>query len=163
MAKTTTLTSAQAVVLYLQHQYSDWDGDRQRLIPGMFGIFGHGNVAGLGQALEEYGLNLPFYQAKNEQSMVHAAIGFAKAKNRRSTLACTASIGPGSTNMLTGAATATVNRIPVLLFPSDIFVNRGPGNVLQQLEHPLEGDATVNDTFRPLSRFSTEFRVRSNY
>jgi sugar lactone lactonase YvrE len=86
MAKTTTLTSAQAVVLYLQHQYSDWDGDRQRLIPGMFGIFGHGNVAGLGQALEEYGMDLPFYQAKNEQSMVHAAIGFAKAKNRRSTL-----------------------------------------------------------------------------
>jgi 3D-(3,5/4)-trihydroxycyclohexane-1,2-dione acylhydrolase (decyclizing) len=153
MAKTTTLTSAQAVVLYLQHQYSDWDGDRQRLIPGMFGIFGHGNVAGLGQALEEYGLDLPFYQAKNEQSMVHAAIGFAKAKNRRSTLACTASIGPGSTNMLTGAATATVNRIPVLLLPSDIFANRRPGNVLQQLEHPLEGDVTVNDAFRPLSRF----------
>ncbi|HEX6566861.1 MAG TPA: 3D-(3,5/4)-trihydroxycyclohexane-1,2-dione acylhydrolase (decyclizing), partial [Chthoniobacterales bacterium] len=119
----------------------------------MFGIFGHGNVAGLGQALEEYGSSLPFYQAKNEQSMVHAAIGFAKAKGRRSTLACTASIGPGSTNMLTGAATATVNRTPVLLFPSDTFSHRRPGNVLQQLEHPVEGDLTVNDAFRPLSRF----------
>jgi 3D-(3,5/4)-trihydroxycyclohexane-1,2-dione acylhydrolase (decyclizing) len=119
----------------------------------MFGIFGHGNVAGLGEALEEYGTDLPFYQAKNEQSMVHAAIGFAKAKNRRSTLACTASIGPGSTNMLTGAATATVNRIPVLLFPSDTFAHRRPGNVLQQLEHSMEADVTVNDAFRPLSRF----------
>jgi 3D-(3,5/4)-trihydroxycyclohexane-1,2-dione acylhydrolase (decyclizing) len=153
MVRTTTLTTSQAIVLYLQNQYSDSDGDRQRLIAGMFGIFGHGNVAGLGEALEEYGTNLPFYQAKNEQSMVHSAIGFAKAKCRRSTLACTASIGPGSTNMLTGAATATVNRIPVLLFPSDTFAHRRPGNVLQQLEHPLEGDVTVNDAFRPLSRF----------
>lgn len=153
MTKTVTLTTSQAIVLYLQSQYSDWDGDRQRLIFGMFGIFGHGNVAGLGEALEEYGNGLPFYQAKNEQSMVHAAIGFAKAKGRRSTLACTASIGPGSANMLTGAATATVNRIPVLLFPSDTFAHRRSGNVLQQLEHPLQGDVTVNDAFRPLSRF----------
>jgi 3D-(3,5/4)-trihydroxycyclohexane-1,2-dione acylhydrolase (decyclizing) len=153
MAKTISLTASQAIVLYLQNQYSDCDGDRQRLISGMFGIFGHGNVAGLGEALEEYGTVLPFYQAKNEQSMVHSAIGFAKAKCRRSTLACTASIGPGSTNMLTGAATATVNRIPVLLFPSDTFAHRRPGNVLQQLEHPSGGDVTVNDAFRPLSRF----------
>jgi 3D-(3,5/4)-trihydroxycyclohexane-1,2-dione acylhydrolase (decyclizing) len=152
MTKTITLTTCQAIVLYLQSQYSDWDGDRQRLISGVFGIFGHGNVGGFGQALEEYGTRLPFYQAKNEQSMVHAAIGFAKAKGRRSVLACTASIGPGSTNMLTGAATATVNRIPVLLFPSDTFAHRRPGNVLQQLEHPVEGDVTVNDAFRPLSR-----------
>src|SRR6516225_5499562 len=103
MSKSVNLTAAQAIVLYLQHQYSELDGKLERLIFAMFGIFGHGNVAGLGEALEEYGTDLPFYQAKNEQSMVHAAIGFAKAKNRRSTLACTASIGPGSTNMLTGA------------------------------------------------------------
>ena len=153
MTKTITLTTSQAIVLYLQSQYSDWDRDRQRLISGIFGIFGHGNVAGFGEALEEYGSGLPFYQAKNEQSMVHAAIGFAKAKDRRSALACTASIGPGSANMLTGAATATVNRIPVLLFPSDTFAHRRPGNVLQQLEHPVEADVTVNDAFRPLSRF----------
>jgi 3D-(3,5/4)-trihydroxycyclohexane-1,2-dione acylhydrolase (decyclizing) len=153
MTKTINLTTSQAIVLYLQNQYSEWDGDRHQLISGVFGIFGHGNVAGFGEALEEYGTRLPFYQAKNEQSMVHAAIGFAKAKGRRATLACTASIGPGSTNMLTGAATATVNRVPVLLFPSDTFAHRRPGNVLQQLEHPVEGDATVNDAFRPLSRF----------
>jgi 3D-(3,5/4)-trihydroxycyclohexane-1,2-dione acylhydrolase (decyclizing) len=153
MSKIIKLTTAQAMVLYLQHQYSEFDGKRERLIAGVFGIFGHGNVAGLGEALEEYGATLPFYQAKNEQSMVHAAIGYAKAKNRTSTFACTASIGPGSANMLTGAATATINRIPVLLFPSDIFAHRRPGNVLQQLEHPTEGDTTVNDAFRPLSRF----------
>jgi 3D-(3,5/4)-trihydroxycyclohexane-1,2-dione acylhydrolase (decyclizing) len=153
MTSTVKLTVAQAIVLYLQRQYSEFDGKRERLIAGMFGIFGHGNVAGMGEALEEYGTDLPFYQAKNEQSMVHAAIGFAKATNRTSTLACTASIGPGSTNMLTGAATATVNRVPVLLFPSDTFSHRRPGNVLQQLEHPSQGDVTVNDAFRPLSRF----------
>jgi 3D-(3,5/4)-trihydroxycyclohexane-1,2-dione acylhydrolase (decyclizing) len=153
MSKTVKLTTAQAIVLYLQRQYSEFDGKRERLIAGVFGIFGHGNVAGLGEALEEYGIALPFYQGKNEQSMVHAAIGYAKARNRLSTFACTASIGPGSTNMLTGAATATVNRIPVLLFPSDTFAHRRPGNVLQQLEHTTQGDCTVNDAFRPLSRF----------
>jgi len=153
MAKALRLTAAQAAVLYLQKQFSEFDGIRERVIAGIFGIFGHGNVASISQALEEYGQHLPFYQPKNEQSMVHAAIGYAKAKNRRSTLACTASIGPGSTNMITGAAAATINRIPVLLFASDIFVHRRPGNVLQQLEHPIERDTSVNDCFRPVSRF----------
>jgi 3D-(3,5/4)-trihydroxycyclohexane-1,2-dione acylhydrolase (decyclizing) len=153
LSKSFELTAAQAAVIYMQRQFSEFDGDRQRLVAGMFGIFGHGNVAGMGQALDEYGKDLPFYQPKNEQAMVHAAIGFAKAKNRKSVLACTASIGPGSTNMLTGAATATVNRIPVLLFASDIFSHRRPGNVLQQLEHPIEADTSVNDCFRPVSRF----------
>src|SRR5690242_9749433 len=108
-SKTIRLTVAQAVVQYLQAQYSERDGDTRRLIPAMFGIFGHGNVAGLGQALEEYGKDLPYYQPFNEQSMVHTASAFAKANYRRQTLACTASIGPGSTNMLTGAALATIN------------------------------------------------------
>ena len=153
LSKTFELTAAQAAVIYMQRQFSDFDGDRQRLVAGMFGIFGHGNVASMGQALDEYGKDLPFYQPKNEQAMVHAAIGFAKAKNRKAVLACTASIGPGSTNMLTGAATATVNRIPVLLFASDIFAHRRPGNVLQQIEHPIEADASVNDCFRSVSRF----------
>ncbi len=147
------VTCAQAIVRFLQAQYSELDGMKERLVGGVFGIFGHGNVAGFGQALEEFGTDLRFFQAKNEQSMVHTAIGYAKAKRRRSTLACTASIGPGSTNMLTGAATATINRVPVLLFPSDVFAHRRPGNVLQQIEHPLEADVSVNDAFRPLSRF----------
>lgn len=127
------LTAAQAVVKFLKAQYSEYDGAQERLIGGMFGIFGHGNVAGMGEALDEYGEGLPFYQPKNEQAMVHAAIGYAKAKNRRSTLACSASIGPGATNLLTGAATATINRVPVLLLPSDVFAHRRTGNVLQQL------------------------------
>ena len=150
---TIRLTAAQALVRYLQVQFSERDGRHDRLIGGMFGIFGHGNVAGMGQALDECGDILPFYQAKNEQSMVHSAIGYAKGRNRRGTLACTASIGPGSTNMITGAATATVNRIPVLLLPSDTFAHRRPGNVLQQLEHISEGDTSVNDCFRPVSQF----------
>ena len=153
MSNSLKLTAAQATVIFLQKQFSEFDGRRERLIGGMFGIFGHGNVASISQALHEYGQQLPFYQPKNEQAMVHTAIGFAKAKNRRSTLACSASIGPGSTNMITGAATATVNRIPVLLFASDTFAHRRPGNVLQQLEHPIEQDASVNDCFRPISRF----------
>jgi len=151
--QTIRLTMAQAVVKYLQTQYSERDGERRRLIPGMFGIFGHGNVAGLGQALYEYGRDLTYYQPCNEQSMVHTAIGFAKANLRLSTLACTSSIGPGATNMITGAATATINRIPVLLFPSDYYATRHQGPVLQQLEHPISGDVSVNDCFRPVSRF----------
>jgi 3D-(3,5/4)-trihydroxycyclohexane-1,2-dione acylhydrolase (decyclizing) len=153
MGETLRLTAAQATVKYLQRQFSEFDGTKGRLIGGMFGIFGHGNVASISQALAEYGHDLMFYQPKNEQAMVHAAIGYAKAKNRRSTLACTASIGPGSMNMITGAATATVNRIPVLLLPADVFAHRRPGNVLQQLEHPIERDLSVNDCFRPVSRF----------
>jgi 3D-(3,5/4)-trihydroxycyclohexane-1,2-dione acylhydrolase (decyclizing) len=151
--KTARLTTAQAIVRYLQGQYSERDGDRRRLIPGMWGIFGHGNVIGLGQALEEYGDGLTFHQGRNEQSMVHAAAAFAKATRRRQTLACTSSIGPGSTNMITAAAGATINRLPVLLFPGDVYATRFQGPVLQQLEHPLAGDVSVNDAFRPVVRF----------
>jgi len=144
---------SQAIVDYLSVQYSARDGQRQRLIPAMFGIFGHGNVAGLGQGLYERGRDLPYYQPRNEQSMVHAALGYARAMNRRATLACTSSIGPGATNMLTGAATATINRLPVLLLPADYYATRHQGPVLQQLQHPTEADVSVNDAFRPLSRF----------
>ena len=119
----------------------------------MLGIFGHGNVAGLGQALEEHGAELPFLQARNEQSLVHTAAGFAKASRRRAALAVTASIGPGATNMVTGAALATINRLPVLLLPGDTYATRRQGPVLQQLEHPTEGDVSVNDCFRPVARF----------
>ena len=147
------LTVAQALVRFLQVQYSRRDGQEQRLIPALFGIFGHGNVAGLSQALVEYGDELPYYQPFNEQSMVHTAAGYAKATNRRSTLACSSSIGPGATNMVTGAALATINRLPVLLLPSDYYASRRQGPVLQQLEHPVSFDESVNDCFRPVSRF----------
>ena len=150
---TVRLTMAQALVKYLQVQYSERDGKTRRLIPSIFGIFGHGNVAGLGQALFEYGQELPYRQPRNEQSMVHAALGFAKANNRLATLACTSSIGPGATNMVTGAATAVTNRLPVLLLPSDYYATRHQGPVLQQLEHPVSADVSVNDCFRPVSRF----------
>ena len=153
MSKTIRLTTAQALVKYLQAQHSERDGARRRLIPGMFGIFGHGNVAGLGQALFEYGHDLPYYQPCNEQSMVHTALGFAKANRRAAALACTSSIGPGATNMITGAATATINRLPVLLLPSDYYATRYQGPVLQQLEHPVSADVSVNDCYRPVSRF----------
>jgi 3D-(3,5/4)-trihydroxycyclohexane-1,2-dione acylhydrolase (decyclizing) len=152
-SKTVRLTMAQAIVKYLSVQYSERDKQRQRLIPAMFGIFGHGNVCGLGQALEEYGADLPYCQPRNEQSMVHTATGFAKSTCRRQTLACASSIGPGSTNMLTGAATAATNRLPVLLLPADYYATRYQGPVLQQLEHPVSADVSVNDAFRPLSRF----------
>lgn len=147
------LTSSQALVRYLQRQYSERDGRRQRLIAGMFGIFGHGNVAGLGQALAEEGGDLRYFQPRNEQSMVHTAIGYAKAKNLLSTMACASSIGPGSTNLVTGAAAATVNRVPVLLLPADYYATRRQGPVLQQIEHPVSIDVSVNDTLRPVSRF----------
>ena len=147
------LTVAQALVRYLQTQYSERDGKTRRLIPALFGIFGHGNVAGLGQALIEYGDDLPYYQPCNEQSMVHTAIGYAKANLRLATLACTSSIGPGATNMISGAATATINRLPVLLLASDYYVTRHQGPVLQQLEHPISADLSVNDCLRPVSRF----------
>jgi 3D-(3,5/4)-trihydroxycyclohexane-1,2-dione acylhydrolase (decyclizing) len=146
--ETVRLTVGQAVVRYLQAQWSERDGVRRRVIPAVFGIFGHGNVCGLGQALEEQGADLPFHQPKNEQSMVHTAIGYAKARHRLSTLACTASIGPGSTNMVTGAATATTNRLPVLLLPSDTFANRKQGPVLQQLVvRPASNAAHATSTF----------------
>ncbi len=152
-AGSSRLTVAQALVRFLQAQHSSRDGVEQRLIPAIFGIFGHGNVAGLSQALVEYGDALPYYQPFNEQSMVHTAAGFAKASNRRSTLACSSSIGPGATNMVTGAALATINRLPVLLLPSDYYASRRQGPVLQQLEHPISLDQSVNDCFRPVSRF----------
>ncbi|WP_407571852.1 3D-(3,5/4)-trihydroxycyclohexane-1,2-dione acylhydrolase (decyclizing) [Deinococcus altitudinis] len=154
-AVTVRLTVAQALIHVLAVQYSEQGGVRQRLIPGVWGIFGHGNVAGVGQALEEYGdvLDLPTYRPQNEQGMVHVAAAFARHKKRLATYACTASVGPGSTNMLTGAALATVNRLPVLLLPSDHFASRIPDPVLQGLEHPSEHDLSVNDCFRPVSRF----------
>ncbi len=151
--ETMHLTMGQALVKFLQVQYSERDGHSQRLIPAMFGIFGHGNLGGLGQAVEEYGTELPFYQPFNEQSMVHTAVGYAKMTRRMATLACTSSIGPGATNMITGAATATINRLPALLLPSDYFATRFQGPVLQQLEHPISADVSVNDCFRPVSRF----------
>jgi 3D-(3,5/4)-trihydroxycyclohexane-1,2-dione acylhydrolase (decyclizing) len=150
---TRRLTMAQALVEYLQVQHSERDGQTRRLIPAIFGIFGHGNVTGMGQALEEYGAELPYYHPCNEQSMVHTAAGFAKAKRRLATLACTSSIGPGATNMISGAAAATINRLPVLLLPGDYYATRHQGPVLQQLEHPISGDVSVNDCFRPVSRF----------
>lgn len=150
---TIRLTVAQAIVKYLSVQYSERDGQEQRLFAGMFGIFGHGNVTGLGQALEEVGDDLTYYRPQNEQAMVHTAVAYARMKNRLQMFACTSSIGPGATNMLTGAALATVNRLPVLLLPGDIFANRKPNPVLQQLEYPLSQDMSVNDAFRPVSKY----------
>ena len=154
---TLELTVGQALVRYLAVQYSERDGVRRRLVPSAWAILGHGNVAGLGQALQESGheLGLPTYRPQNEQAMVHAAAAFAKHSNRLATQACTASVGPGSLNMLTAAAGATINRLPVLLLPSDLFANRRPDPVLQQLEHPSQHDVSVNDAFRPVSRFFT--------
>jgi 3D-(3,5/4)-trihydroxycyclohexane-1,2-dione acylhydrolase (decyclizing) len=150
---TVRLTVAQALVTYLSRQYSVDDGHRRRLIPAALGIFGHGNVAGLGQALDQLSDALPFIQGRNEQALVHLAAGYAKATRRHATLAVTASIGPGALNMVTGAGLATVNRLPVLLLPGDTYATRRQGPVLQQLQHPVEADATVNDAFRPVSRF----------
>jgi 3D-(3,5/4)-trihydroxycyclohexane-1,2-dione acylhydrolase (decyclizing) len=152
--KTIRTTPAAAIVRFLQAQYVRRDGAEHRLINGVCGIFGHGNVAGLGQALEEFGGKaLPYFQPKNEQAMVHTAIAYAKTKRRLGALACTSSVGPGATNMVTGAATATINRLPVLLLPGDIFANRRPAPVLQQLEHPHSQDMSVNDCFKPVSRY----------
>jgi 3D-(3,5/4)-trihydroxycyclohexane-1,2-dione acylhydrolase (decyclizing) len=151
------LTVAQATVRFLANQFTERDGIRQRAVAGFLGIFGHGNVAGIGQALLQAqrsgSPDMPYRLARNEQAMVHTAVGYARMRNRLSTMACTASIGPGSTNMLTGAALATVNRIPVLLLPSDVFATRVATPVLQELEDPRAGDVSVNDAFRPLSRF----------
>jgi 3D-(3,5/4)-trihydroxycyclohexane-1,2-dione acylhydrolase (decyclizing) len=154
---TTRLTVGQAVVRFLTAQWTERDGAEHRLIEGCFGIFGHGNVAGVGQALLEAELQTPgaltYYQGRNEQAMVHAAAGFARMRNRLSTLACATSVGPGATNMVTGAALATINRLPVLLLPSDVFATRVADPVLQQLEQPGARDLSVNDAFRPVSRF----------
>jgi 3D-(3,5/4)-trihydroxycyclohexane-1,2-dione acylhydrolase (decyclizing) len=150
---TIRLTVAQAVITYLSRQHSVADGVRRRLVPATLGIFGHGNVAGLGQALDQLAEAMPFIQGRNEQALVHAATAFAKHSNRHATLAVTASIGPGAMNMVTGAALATVNRLPVLLLPGDTYATRHQGPVLQQLQHSTEADLTVNDAFRPVARF----------
>jgi len=153
LSATVRLTAAQALVRSLAVQWSERDGERRRTIPRVWGIFGHGNVCGLGEALAGAHDRLPFHQPKHEQAMVHAALGHAKATRRLATFACTASIGPGSTNLVTGAATATTNRLPVLLLPADTFANRRQGPVLQQLEHPSYADWSVNESLRPVSRF----------
>ncbi|WP_405609025.1 3D-(3,5/4)-trihydroxycyclohexane-1,2-dione acylhydrolase (decyclizing) [Streptomyces sp. NBC_01508] len=150
---TRRLTTAQALVTFLARQYTERDGVQHRLIEGCFGIFGHGNVAGIGQALLQQPDDLTYYQSRNEQAMVHAAVAFARTRRRLSTLACTASVGPGATNMVTGAALATINRLPVLLLPGDTFATRSASPLLQELELPYAADITVNDVFRPVSRF----------
>ncbi|WP_369389315.1 3D-(3,5/4)-trihydroxycyclohexane-1,2-dione acylhydrolase (decyclizing) [Streptomyces sp. CG1] len=150
---TIRLTVAQALVRFLAAQYTERDGERQRLIGATWGIFGHGNVAGLGQALIEYADVMPYHQGRNEQSMVHAAVGYARQANRLSTHAVTTSIGPGATNLVTGAALATINHLPVLLLPGDVFATRPADPVLQQLEVPYAGDVSVNDSLRPVSRY----------
>ncbi len=151
--KTVRLTTAQALVRFIAAQRVERDGVEHRFFEGCFGIFGHGNLTGMGQALAEHSELITYYQARNEQAMVHTAAAFAKMRNRLSTLACTTSIGPGATNMVTGAAAATVNRIPVLLLPGDVFASRRPDPVLQQVEVPWSGDVSVNDCFRPVSRY----------
>lgn len=150
--KTKRLTTAQAIVEFLQNQYVERDGAEHLFFAGCFGIFGHGNVGGIGQALLQYP-EFKYYQAKNEQAMVHAATAYAKVKNRLGAFVCTSSIGPGATNMITGAATATINRLPVLLLPGDIFSNRSVDPVLQQLEFQYSKDISVNDCFKPVSKY----------
>jgi len=147
------LTVAQALVRFLAAQHVERDGIEHRFFAGCFGIFGHGNLTGIGQALAQSPELLTYYQARNEQAMVHTAAGFAKMRNRLAAFACTTSIGPGATNMVTGAAAATVNRLPVLLLPGDVFASRRPDPVLQQLESGSRGDVSVNDTFIPVSRY----------
>ncbi|MDQ3809379.1 MAG: thiamine pyrophosphate-binding protein, partial [Chloroflexota bacterium] len=147
------LTVAQATIAFLTRQFVERDGVEQPFFGGIFGIFGHGNVAGLGEALEQAAPEFRYYQARNEQGMVHAATAFAKRNNRLRAFACTTSIGPGATNMVTGAATATINRLPVLLLPGDLFATRKVAPVLQQLERTDSQDVSVNDCFKPVSRY----------
>jgi 3D-(3,5/4)-trihydroxycyclohexane-1,2-dione acylhydrolase (decyclizing) len=149
---TLRLTMAQALIAFLKRQHVERDGVEQPFFAGCFGIFGHGNVAGVGQALQQ-NPDFRYYQTRNEQAMVHTAVAYAKVKNRLQTLACTSSIGPGATNMITGAATATINRLPVLLLPGDIFARRNVAPVLQQLEAEHSQDFSVNDCFKPVSRY----------
>ena len=152
MLSTKRLTVAQAIIEYLQNQFVERDGIEQPFFAGCFGIFGHGNVAGIGQALFQYP-SFKYYQCRNEQAMVHSAIAYAKMKNRLGAFVCTTSIGPGATNMITGAATATINRLPVLLLPGDIFATRQVAPVLQQLENQHSQDISVNDCFKPVSKY----------
>jgi 3D-(3,5/4)-trihydroxycyclohexane-1,2-dione acylhydrolase (decyclizing) len=150
--QTIRLTTAQAIIKFLKNQVSERDGIQQPFFAGCFGIFGHGNVAGIGQALQQ-NPDFRYYQIRNEQAMVHVASAYAKVKNRLQTMVCTSSIGPGATNMITGAATATINRLPVLLLPGDIFARRNVAPVLQQLESPHSQDFSVNDCFKPVSKY----------
>lgn len=150
--KTKRLTTAQAIIRYLKNQYIELDGVQNQFFAGVWGIFGHGNVAGIGQALQE-NPDFPFYFSRNEQAQVHLAVAFAKMSNRKRAFACTSSIGPGATNMITGAAVATINHIPVLLMPGDIFARRNVAPVLQQLESGATQDISVNDCFKPVSRY----------
>ena len=151
--KTRRMTTAQALVRFLVNQHSRRDGVTRRFIPKVLGIFGHGNVAGLGEALQAAGNDLPYIPGRNEQALVHTAAAFAKMSNRLQTLACTSSVGPGATNMITGAAGATINRVPVLLLPGDIFAARQVAPVLQQLESSSAPEMSVNDAFRPVSKY----------
>src|SRR5947209_3531928 len=146
------LTTAQAIISFLKNQYVERDRVAQPFFAGCFGIFGHGNIAGIGQALQQMP-EFRYYQARNEQAMVHAAVAYTKTRNRLQAFVCTSSIGPGATNMLTGAATATINRLPVLLLPGDIFARRNVAPVLQQLESEHSQDISVNDCFKPVSRY----------
>ncbi|MCZ2097031.1 MAG: 3D-(3,5/4)-trihydroxycyclohexane-1,2-dione acylhydrolase (decyclizing) [Anaerolineae bacterium] len=150
---TKRLTMAQALIEFLQNQYVERDGRENPFFAGCWGIFGHGNVAGIGQALQQYADTFRYYQTRNEQAMVHTAAAYAKMKNRLQTFACTTSIGPGATNMITAAAGATINRLPVLLLPGDIFAERLQAPVLQQLESEHSQDISVNDCFKPISRY----------
>src|SRR5579859_5519450 len=149
---TRKLTTAQAIILFLKAQFISRDRNENAFFGGCFGIFGHGNVAGIGQALQQ-NPDFPYTLCRNEQAMVHTAAAFAKMSNRLRTLVCTTSIGPGASNMVTGAAAATINRVPVLLLPGDIFARRNVAPVLQQLESPSTQDISVNDCFRPVSRY----------
>jgi 3D-(3,5/4)-trihydroxycyclohexane-1,2-dione acylhydrolase (decyclizing) len=150
--KTRSLTTAQALITFLKNQFVECDGNESPFFAGVWGIFGHGNLAGIGQALQQTP-DFRFYLARNEQAMVHTATAYAKMKNRLGTFACTSSVGPGATNMITGAATATINRLPVLLLPGDIFARRNVAPVLQQLESSHTQDISVNDAFKPVSRY----------
>ncbi|MDH5603496.1 MAG: thiamine pyrophosphate-binding protein, partial [Cyclobacteriaceae bacterium] len=149
---TIKLTTAQAVINYLNNQYVERDGVENKFFAGCFGILGHGNVAGIGQAIQQQN-ELKYYQCRNEQAMVHTSAAYAKMKNRMSAMVCVTSIGPGATNMITGAAGATINRLPVLLIPGDIFARRNVSPVLQQLESEKSQDVSVNDCFKPVSRY----------
>ncbi|WP_281355599.1 3D-(3,5/4)-trihydroxycyclohexane-1,2-dione acylhydrolase (decyclizing) [Amycolatopsis acididurans] len=147
------MTTGQAIVRYLMNQYVDFDGVSERFFAGMWGIFGHGNIGGVAEALQEAGPEFPYYLGRNEQGMVHAAVAYAKLKNRRQAFACLSSIGPGATNMVTGAATATVNRLPVLILSGDTFAERLQDPVLQQVGSEHAGDQTANDSFRSVVRY----------
>ena len=152
MTKKVKMTVGQAIVRFLNQQYVEFDGEENQFVDGIFTIFGHGMVVGLGQALAENPGHLRVYQGRNEQGMAHAAISYAKQNNRRRIIACSSSIGPGATNMITAALTATINNIPLLLFPSDSFATRQPDPVLQQLEVPESLATTASDCFKPVAR-----------